>query len=144
MSNKIRDLMDESEDTLFLKIIDRQEGAQGIAENTLPAPGPTEAELEKWTAALDEMVWQTAPPRKRGRLRRTVILAALLGAVLLIAAGAFHRQILNWIETAHDQYAQLQAGRTAQEELDGWTGAYIPSTLPPELRPERRFEYRAF
>lgn len=130
MTDKIKDLMDEAEDALFQKIIDRQEGAQGIAENTLPAPGPTGAELARWTLALDALSRQAPPQRKRVRLRRTVILAALLGAALLVAAGAFHRQILNWIETAHDQYAQLQAGRTAQQELDGWTGAYVPTALP--------------
>lgn len=132
MSDNIRDLMEEAEDALFQKIIDRQEGALGLEELNQSGPVPTQAELAKWEQALDKLADEKAsgkPPVKK-RLGRTALLAILAAMFLLVAASALSRPILNWVESVHEQYTQLQAKNTAQDEIDSWSGYYLPTSLP--------------
>lgn len=130
--DKIQELIDASEDALFQKIIDRQEGALGLEELNQCGAVPTQAELARWEQALNKLVDVKAPGTTPGkkRLGRTALLAILAAALLLVAASALSRPILNWVESVHEQYTQLQAKNTAQDEIDSWSGYYLPTSLP--------------
>lgn len=142
--DKIQELIDASEDALFQKIIDRQEGALGLEEMTQPGSAPTQAELAQWERALNELDRVASPAKtlpKRKRVGRIAVLSILAAALLLVAASALYRPILNWVESVHEKYTQLQASSSAQARVDLWTAVYLPTYLPPYFTVSDAFEY---
>lgn len=131
--DKIQELIDASEDVLLQKIIDRQEGALGLKEMAQPGPAPTQAELARWEKALNELDRAASPAKalpKRKRLGRIAVLSILAAAFLLVAASALYRPILNWVESVHEKYTQLQAGETVESQVAKWNSAYVPEEAP--------------
>ena len=53
---ELQDLFEQSEDALFRRIVDRQEGALGMAERErLGMDGPSAVTLARWDRALDAL-----------------------------------------------------------------------------------------
>lgn len=130
---KIQDIIEASEDALLQKIIDRQEGTLGLEELGHPGPVPTQAELKQWERGLDKLAGgrRLAKPSFKGkRLGRAVLLVILAAVLLLAAASALYRPILNWVESVHEKYTQIQAGETAENQVAQWESAYIPEVSP--------------
>lgn len=71
-------------------------------------------------------------PVRHRRLRRTMVAAALFISALLMAASAFPGLFV-WLETVYEQFTQIHAAGTAQEEVDRWAGVYLPAYLPPSF-----------
>ena len=138
---ELQDLFEQSEDALFRRIVDRQEGALGMAERErLGMDGPSATELARWDRALDALERQKrreepppGPPQKRS-LRRVLLLAAIIAAVLALSAAAVRVYVLNWTEQATEKYLQFQAGESAAERVARWQEAYVPSTVPRDYQ----------
>lgn len=136
---ELQDLFEQSEDALFQRIVDRQEGALGIAERErLGGEDPPAVELARWNRALDELERRKkreepppAPPKRRS-LRRVLLLAAIIIAALMFSATAIRAYLLNWTEQAAEKYIQLQAGESAAERVARWREAYIPEIVPED------------
>lgn len=125
-STRIRDLLEQSEDQLFQRIIDGQEGLLGI-EEARRYGGPSEEELARWTERLDKLADKPFPSR---RWRRVAVAAAIIAAGLAVTVLAYQADLLNFVETVHEQFTQISPGNTPEEVVSGWVGAFRPEYVP--------------
>lgn len=128
----IQDLLEQSEDRLFQRIVDEQEGGLGLTE-AARTDGPSQAALDQWTARLDKLEQQQPSPTARRRnWTRLALVAAILAAVLALSAMAFHKDILNVVETVRARFTQLSPVELPETVVAGWMDAYLPTYIPDD------------
>lgn len=130
--NELHDLIDSTEDKLFQTIIDRQEGALGMAEQELCGEKP----LYNWPPSHQNSVLSCAPSCgfRRRWLSRAVV-AAIIVFALAITAFAAAPTVLNWLETAHGNFVHISADESATEKIAAWTQVYVPDYVPEDYLP---------
>lgn len=133
------DILEQSDDQAFQAIIDRQETALAKAECASTGPALTKETLEKWENALDEL---PDPPEGycgRRKLRRMAMIAAIIMALLLLAAGAsaFHVQLLNWWEQIWEETSIIHVEEDPEAVIQTWKGFYAPTAVPEDFQAAR-------
>ena len=125
-NRRIRDLLEQSEDQLFQRIVDEQEGLIGLEESR-QSGGPSKEALARWTAELDKLEARPAPRR---RWKRVALAAAIVAAVLALSALAYQMDFLNFVETIQEQFTQLSPSEPPEKTASTWIGAYRLEYVP--------------
>lgn len=132
MNEKIADLIEQSDEQLIQQIIDVQEGAIGLEEKHFDVEPSAEA-LKRFQAGLDKLCFaecEPVPSRHAHKVRKFIILAALIAVLLCIAVTAFHLNLLNWVERLQDGASTFTVEADPEDIIRSWDDANIPSAIP--------------
>ena len=131
---KLRDLLEESQDDLFQRIIDRQEGRVGLAE-AKKEPDPTQSELDRWNRELDALERGTDKDKAHRMVawRRLGIAAVIAVLLMIVTVAALQIRILNVVETIQEKFTHLSPDKSAEDVLAGWENVWLPTSMPEDF-----------
>lgn len=133
--NQLKDLLESSDDELFQKLIDRQEGAEGQSESYVLGIA-SEPEMQQfhnrftatYCAASDHK-----PSGARWKLGRGFLVAVFVMVFLFTVAKAYPK-MLNWVIESFDEFIQFHSNTSPEETMELWEDGWVPTYLPDDFR----------
>lgn len=115
-------------DQFFQRVIDRQQGLLGQEDRRhCPNKRPTPEQQVRWNQALEPSGTFHFGHK---RLARTVLIAVLTAAALIVTAVAARNLLLVWFKSEHENFTQFSVGESPESTVASWDGAYLPQYVP--------------